>query len=80
MQNRCPGADFLRSNITISEKNCPECGHEIEIFSCEPYTTCECGFTAYNEIQSCIKWCAYAKDCVGEDTYNKFHESSSGQA
>ena len=71
----CPGSDALRGNVTISEKICPQCGRELELFSSEPYTTCECGFVAYNDAQSCIKWCAYAKACVGEEIYNKFMEA-----
>ncbi|MDR1604970.1 MAG: hypothetical protein LBS10_09340 [Gracilibacteraceae bacterium] len=72
MTSACPGAGGLRGNITISEKICPVCGREIEIFSCEPCAACECGFIAYNDRQSCIKWCAYARECVGEKIYQKF--------
>jgi hypothetical protein len=25
----------------------------------------------YNDIQSCVRWCKYAKLCVGEEMYNK---------
>jgi hypothetical protein len=67
---KCPGSNVLRG-AKITEKTCPECGRQIEIFSIFPVTVCECGFTAYNETQSCIKWCAYARDCVGEDMYEK---------
>ena len=32
---------------------------------------CErCGFVAYNDTLSCVQWCKYAKQCVGEDMYN----------
>jgi hypothetical protein len=69
MLNHCPGAGALRGNVTISEKICPECGREIELFSCEPYGVCECGFVAYNDTQSCVQWCAHARECVGEELY-----------
>ena len=72
MLPKCPGAGALRGSVTIKEKNCPECGKVIELFSCDPYAVCGCGFTAYNEAQTCIKWCAYARECVGEEVYNRF--------
>jgi len=67
----CPGAQRLRTPEII-EKICPECGREIELFSNEPHTKCECGFIAYNDTQSCIKWCAHARACVGEEVYDRF--------
>ena len=29
----------------------------------------KCGFIAYNDTLSCVQWCAYAKECVGEEMY-----------
>ena len=72
MLNKCPGASSLRGTPTISEKTCPECGREIEIFSIDTHVICDCGFVAYNDAQNCIQWCAYARECVGEEIYNKF--------
>lgn len=55
---------------TIIEKVCPQCGHEIEMFSTDTQMPCDhCGFVAYNDTLSCIQWCAHAKDCVGEEMY-----------
>ena len=71
MVYRCPGAAGIRSP-TISEKICPQCGREIELFSIDPYMQCECGFIAYNDVQSCLQWCAYARECVGEAVYEQF--------
>ena len=35
---------------TIIEKVCPQCGHEIELFSIDTEMACEhCGFVAYND-------------------------------
>lgn len=57
---------------TIVEKVCPQCGHEIEMFSIDTQMTCEhCGFVAYNDTLSCVQWCAHAKDCVGEEMYEQ---------
>ena len=55
---------------------CPECGTEIEIFSNDSTVDCEkCGFTAYNDQQSCIDWCKYARECFGEEVYDKLRGS-----
>ena len=76
MFNRCPGAAHLRTP-TIEFKNCPECGYEVEIFSDEVKVICKCGFEIYNNIQSCIQWCRYAKQCVGKEMYNKLKKNKS---
>lgn len=72
MFNHCPGVADLRTP-TLSIKPCPQCGEEVEIFSNDQKVTCSsCGFVIYNDTISCIKWCKYAKECVGEDMYNTF--------
>ena len=69
---------------TISEKICPQCGHEVEIFSIDTEITCEhCGFKVYNDALSCVQWCKYAKQCVGEEMYEhlmKIAESQKARA
>lgn len=56
---------------TIYEKVCPQCGGTIEIFSIDTEVACDnCGFVAYNDTLSCVQWCKYAKQCVGEEMYN----------
>ena len=55
---------------TIIEKICPQCGELIEMFSIDTQMACEkCGFVAYNDTLSCVQWCKYAKECVGEEMY-----------
>ena len=55
---------------TIIEKICPRCGHEIELFSIDTEQACEnCGFVAYNDTLSCVQWCQYARQCVGDEMY-----------
>ena len=55
---------------TIHEKICPQCGNVIEIFSIDTEVPCDnCGFVAYNDALSCVQWCKYAKQCVGEEMY-----------
>ena len=60
---------------TIHEKICPQCGAEIEMFSIDTQVACEkCGFVAYNDTLSCVQWCQYAKQCVGEEMYAQMME------
>jgi len=67
----CPGAANLRTP-TLKIKKCPECGAEIEIFSDEAAVTCgKCGFTIYEDLDSCILWCKYAKQCLGEEMHRR---------
>ena len=57
---------------TLSIKKCPRCGHEVELFSIDRRMVCDkCGFVIYSEVTGCIKWCQYAKECLGEDLYRK---------
>jgi len=68
----CPGAARMKGTPEIHVKTCPECGKEIEIFSVDTHTQCVCGFIAYNQTQNCIAWCAYARECVGDEIYEMF--------
>jgi ribosomal protein S27AE len=70
MLDRCPGSTNLRTP-TLTIKTCPRCGDEVEVFSNDVSVKCtRCGFEVFNDIMSCIQWCKYAKECVGEETYN----------
>lgn len=67
----CPGAANLRTP-TPSLKKCPQCGEEVEVFSNDVSVTCSnCGFVVFNDIMTCVHWCRYAKECVGEETYHR---------
>lgn len=73
----CPGAANLRTP-TIEEKICPVCGSVIEIFSIDTSVTCDkCGFVAYNDTLTCVKWCKYAEKCVGTEIYNRIRAQMS---
>ena len=55
---------------TLREQICPQCGNIIEIFSVDTAVTCEhCGFVAYNDTLSCVQWCKYARQCVGDEMF-----------
>ncbi len=61
-----------KKDIAIMEKICPRCGHEIEIFSVDVSMQCEnCGYTIYNDTLNCVQWCAYARQCVGDERYEQ---------
>jgi predicted RNA-binding Zn-ribbon protein involved in translation (DUF1610 family) len=73
MINGCPGALGIKGAPTLKLKTCPSCGAELELFSSEISTECRnCGFVAYNDTQTCLNWCKYAGDCVGEELYKQF--------
>ncbi|MGQ9731431.1 MAG: hypothetical protein ACUVX8_09165 [Candidatus Zipacnadales bacterium] len=71
----CPGA------ITIREAApeyviCPHCGRETELWSDERIGRCHhCGAPLQRDGRpSCIDWCAYAKECIGEEKYRQLKE------
>lgn len=77
IMNSCQGKP---RTPTIEEKCCPQCGHTIEMFSIDTEVACEhCGFVAYNDSLSCVQWCKYAKQCVGEEMYNHLMEIAAQQ-
>jgi transcription initiation factor TFIIIB Brf1 subunit/transcription initiation factor TFIIB len=77
MFDKCPGALDIRTP-TLTLKPCPECGEEIEIFSNDLRVVCSsCGCVIFNDMVSCIKWCKYAKECVGEELYNSLTKDTS---
>ena len=54
--------------IKIMERTCPQCGHEVEIFSIDTQVACEnCGFVIYNDTLTCVQWCKYARKCMGDE-------------
>ncbi len=74
MFRQCPGSANLRTP-TLSMKKCPECGHEVEVFSSDIKVPCDnCGFMVYNEISGCVRWCKHAQECLGEEMYKKIVE------
>ena len=64
------GCQSKSKEITLTERVCPKCGNIIELFSVDTEVACDkCGFVAYNDTLSCVQWCKYAKQCVGEQMY-----------
>ena len=78
MPKGCPGAGNIKGTPELKIKICPACGAEIELFSSDMTATCDqCGFIAYNDTQNCISWCNYARECVGNEIYERYtHQSA----
>ena len=77
LMNSCQGKP---RTPTIHEKTCPRCGQIIELFSIDTEMACDnCGFVAYNDTLSCVQWCRYARQCVGEEMYNHMMEIAAQQ-
>lgn len=73
----CPGAGAIKGTPTLAVKKCPECGHEVELFSTDVQRACEvCGFVVYNDIQSCVRWCAKARECVGDELFEELSKGN----
>ena len=69
------GCQSKSKEISIEERICPQCGHETEIFSVDTEAACEhCGFVIYNDQLSCVQWCKYARQCVGDRMYENMME------
>jgi len=72
----CPGSQKFRQPQPEIIK-CPKCAQELEIWTDEIKSTCpNCKNTILRESGvSCLEWCKYAKECVGDETYTKFMQN-----
>lgn len=76
MIEKCPGASNIRTP-TIKVKRRPECGEEVELFSTDMKANCpKCRFTVYNNLESCVQWCEYARECVGDEAYERLQRNT----
>ena len=73
MISKCPGSQSF-SQPHPEDIECNYCGAQIEIWTDEAKATCpKCGKTVIRlEGQSCLDWCRYAKECVGDQIYGKY--------
>ena len=61
-----------KPQIGVMEKVCPQCGREIEIFTVDTQAVCEnCGYVIYNDALTCVQWCKYARQCFGDEGYER---------
>jgi predicted RNA-binding Zn-ribbon protein involved in translation (DUF1610 family) len=68
----CPGSAGIKSP-TIELVRCKSCGVENEIFTDENSVLCEnCGKIVLRSMDpTCIDWCKWAKECIGEEKYKE---------
>lgn len=73
---QCPGSEEVK-RPKPEYIPCPKCGSEVEIWSDEVQAKCEnCGTLACRERKpSCLDWCKYAKECVGEEKYMRWKKA-----
>lgn len=78
MLSNCPGSQKFKQPQPENIK-CSSCGEEIEIWTDEIKAVCpKCKNTIMREQgASCLDWCKYAKECVGENTYNSYIQNKS---
>ncbi len=79
MESRCPGQDSQKLRAALYK--CPNCGAEVEIFSDEVNVKCRnCGEKVYSEkLPSCVEWCTAARQCLGEERWQKLMDAIEGQ-
>lgn len=73
----CPGAQKFRQPEPENIK-CPVCKQEVEIWTDEFQVTCpNCKNKIFRQQEgaSCLDWCKYAKECVGDTTYNIYMQN-----
>jgi HD superfamily phosphodiesterase len=72
----CPGSRFLRQPAPEAFF-CPNCGEEVEIWTDEFKRECpNCHRSVLRDAtMGCLDWCKYAKECVGDVTYDRYMEN-----
>lgn len=59
---------------------CPLCGAEVYVFSNDVSVARDAyGFIVYNDLISRVRWCKYARQCVGEVVYRRLVEKREGR-
>jgi hypothetical protein len=73
MNFKCPGSQSFSQPHPECIK-CPFCRGEIEIWTDEVKTTCpKCKKEVVRgQLPSCLDWCKYAKECLGDEDYRKY--------
>ena len=71
----CPGSARIKEPIP-EFFTCPSCHSEVEIWTNETSRECPtCNTRVFsNQVPTCVEWCEYGKECVGEEAYNRYME------
>ena len=79
-KNECPGSKEIKEPKP-EEIKCRYCGAVVEIWSDETETKCKsCGKVNSRIIgPSCLDWCSFAKECVGEEKYRRIKGGASSK-
>ncbi|MDO8672408.1 MAG: hypothetical protein Q7O66_13415 [Dehalococcoidia bacterium] len=79
LEKFCPGSTSVRSPLPESIK-CLNCDEEVEIWTDELRADCpKCGKTVFREqAPSCLDWCKFARQCVGDEAYERLKEGKTG--
>jgi predicted RNA-binding Zn-ribbon protein involved in translation (DUF1610 family) len=71
----CPGSQKFKKPHP-EEIKCHFCGESVEIWTDEFDTNCpKCGKNVSRNTQSCLDWCKAARECVGDEVYNRYMSS-----
>lgn len=75
-KNTCPGSKEIKQPRP-EDIRCRHCGEIIEIWSDETEVKCKyCGKLNMRFLgPSCIDWCPFAKECIGEEKYRRLKKS-----
>lgn len=75
MQSECQGK---ATKDSITEKKCPHCGQIVEFFGGDTEVECDnCGQMVFNDAWDCVRWCDKARECVGDEMYEKIMKEQS---
>lgn len=78
MLSNCPGSQKFKQPQPETIK-CASCGEAVEIWTDEIQAVCpKCKNTIMREQgASCLDWCKYAQECVGEQVYSSYIKNKS---
>ncbi len=75
MIDGCPGSQKFKQPQPEDVK-CLSCGEEVEIWTDEFTSECpKCRKAVSRDVQSCLDWCKAAKECVGDELYERYLKS-----
>ncbi len=80
LKDSCPGSNDIKQPKP-EDIACRKCGTAVEMWSDETEAKCEkCGQVNSRVLDpSCIDWCAFAKECVGDDKYKRLKTGQNGK-
>lgn len=76
----CPGSEKFKQPHPESVK-CPKCASDVEIWTDEYDAVCpKCKSRVTRQSgQSCLDWCKYAKECLGNKAYDEYMRKKKGE-